>query len=167
MKSQTELPIALRPATPADAEALVALMKSVALEERWIRTEWPFDEATRVERFRSSLETARAVCMVAERGGALVGQYTLFPEGRKAELGMFVLQEERGLGLGRRLMEAGERLARERGINDMELEVYAHNAAALALYRSFAFVETDRYPEARRSGDTFETVRMRKTLRSV
>jgi ribosomal protein S18 acetylase RimI-like enzyme len=157
--------IRLRTADGADAEGLVALMKTVAIEGRWIRTQWPFDENDRVERFRGTLQDGRVLCIVAERAGRIVGQITLFPADDIAEFGMFVETNDRGRGLGRRLLDAGEKLARERGFPSLELEVYAHNDAAVALYRSVGFEEFgDRYPELRTSGELYEVVRMRKVI---
>lgn len=140
-------------------------MKSVAAEGRWIRTQWPFDEAEREERFRRTIGDVRVHCIVAEKAGKIVGQITLFPSDEVAEFGMFVETSERGRGLGQRLLEAGEELARERGFHSMELEVYAHNDAAIALYRRAGFEEfAARYPEARTSGELYEVVRMRKLI---
>lgn len=155
----------LRSAGATDARALVALMKTIAAEGRWIRTQWPFDEAEREERFRRTLDEGRVLCIVAERAGRIVGQITLFPSDDVAEFGMFVEKSERGRGLGRLLLEEAEKLARERGFPRMELEVYAHNDAAIALYRSAGFEEfADRYPELRTSGDSYEVLRMRKLI---
>lgn len=157
--------INLRAAGAADAVCLVALMKTVAAEGRWIRTQWPFDEAEREERFRRTLDDGRVLCIVAERAGSIVGQITLFPTDDAAEFGMFVERSARGRGLGRRLLDEGEKLAREHGFPSMELEVYAHNEAAIALYRGAGFLEfADRYREVRTSGDLYEVVRMRKVI---
>jgi ribosomal protein S18 acetylase RimI-like enzyme len=155
--------VTLRTADSRDADGIVTLMKGVAMEGRWIRTQWPFDEALRVERVRGRLHDGSVACTVAERGGRIVGQITLFPSDEVAEFGMFVDASERGRGLGRRLLEAGEALARERGYSILELEVYAHNDAAIALYRSSGFEEFgDRYPELRSSGEPYDVIRMRK-----
>lgn len=157
--------ITLRTADARDAEAIVALMKGVAMEGRWIRTQWPFDETERVERFRGTLRDGRVRCIVAERDGSIAGQFTLFPSDDIAEFGMFVDATQRKRGLGRRLLEAGERLARELGFPSLELEVYAHNHAAIALYQGAGFEEFgDRYPEMRSSGEVYEVVRMRKFI---
>lgn len=157
--------VTLRAAGAHDAQAIVALMKGIAMEGRWIRTQWPFDEAERVERFQGTLRDGRVHCIVAERGGRIVGQITLFPSDDVAEFGMFIETAERGRGLGRRLLDAGEALARERGFSALELEVYAHNGAAIALYRSAGFEAFgDRYPELRSSGELYEVVRMRKSI---
>lgn len=157
--------VALRSATAGDAAAIVALLKTVAMEGGWIRTEWPFDETARVKRFHETLASGRVLCIVAERDGRIVGQITLFPSEDVAEFGMFVEARERGRGVGRSLLDAGEGLARERGFSAMALEVYAHNDAAIALYRSSGFEEFgERYEEPRSSGETYEVARMRKSI---
>src|SRR5262249_20048486 len=105
--------VTLRRATAADAEAIVALMKSIAIEGRWIRTQWPFDEAERADRYRRTLGGNDVLCIVAESTQGIVGQISLFPSDGVAEFGMVVKAEERRRGLGRRLLDAGESLARE------------------------------------------------------
>ncbi len=62
---------------------------------------------------------------------------------------LFVLEEARGSGLGRAMVEATIQQARAHGARRIELDVDAENAAALALYRSAGFgaksAETDLY----------------------
>jgi GNAT superfamily N-acetyltransferase len=59
---------------------------------------------------------------------------------------LFVMEEARGSGLGRALVERVIDLARERGCRRIELDANEDNAAALALYRSFGFdTQDDRY----------------------
>jgi L-phenylalanine/L-methionine N-acetyltransferase len=157
--------IDLRSATAADAPALVALMKSIAQEGRWVRTQWPFDEAERARRFAASLESGRARCIVAERDGRVIGQLTLFPDGPIADLGIFVDGRARRSGIGTALLAAGTELAIAHDVEELHLEVYAHNLAALALYRRAGFERFgETYPETRRSGKIFDVVRMRKKL---
>ena len=54
-------------------------------------------------------------------------------------LGMGLLPDYRRKGLGRQLVETALRLAQEAGIERVELEVYASNTAAVALYERFGF----------------------------
>lgn len=56
---------------------------------------------------------------------------------------LFVLESARGSGLGRALVERVVQEARDRGCRRLELDVNDHNAAALALYRSFGFDNHD------------------------
>lgn len=59
-------------------------------------------------------------------------------------LGMGLLKEHRGRGHGRRLMEAALAAAKASGIERVELEVFASNAAAVTLYRKLGFREEGR-----------------------
>jgi ribosomal protein S18 acetylase RimI-like enzyme len=56
-------------------------------------------------------------------------------------LGMGVLAQYRGQGLGRRLLDATIGAARDIGISRVELEVFASNAVAVALYRKAGFTQ--------------------------
>lgn len=56
-------------------------------------------------------------------------------------LAMGVLPEYRGRGIGARLALAAINAARENGIERIELEVYASNVNAIALYRQIGFIE--------------------------
>ena len=47
-------------------------------------------------------------------------------------------------GAGSALMAAAIERARERGLDKLSLGVFAHNDAAIALYRKFGFVEEGR-----------------------
>jgi ribosomal protein S18 acetylase RimI-like enzyme len=55
-------------------------------------------------------------------------------------LGMGLLPDYRGIGLGKRLAVETIRSARQAGIERVELEVFASNARAVALYRGLGFV---------------------------
>ena len=57
----------------------------------------------------------------------------------RAEMGISVLKEFWGLGLGSVLMEALIEAAKEAGYEQLELEVVAENVRAIALYRKLGF----------------------------
>ncbi|MGH2799597.1 MAG: GNAT family N-acetyltransferase, partial [Thermoleophilaceae bacterium] len=54
---------------------------------------------------------------------------------------MWIAESARGLGLGRRLLEHLERLAREHGSSEAHLETSDVLPEAIALYRSAGYVE--------------------------
>ena len=58
---------------------------------------------------------------------------------------LYVEQEFRGRGIGRRAMEFVEEVARELGVNAVHLEVSRDNDAALELYRRAGYVDHGRY----------------------
>jgi len=59
-------------------------------------------------------------------------------------LGMGLMKGYRGQGLGSKLMQAALDKAREKGLKRVELEVYPHNEAGIALYKKFGFREEGR-----------------------
>jgi len=78
------------------------------------------------------------------------------------EIGMLVAREWRGRGVGSALLAAAIEWARERGLHKLSLGVFAHNAAGLALYRKYGFVEEGRRVKhyRRQSGELWDTIEM-------
>jgi ribosomal protein S18 acetylase RimI-like enzyme len=58
---------------------------------------------------------------------------------------LYIAEEHRGRGIGRRAMRFAESAARERGVNAMHLEVSPDNQAALELYRRAGYADHGRY----------------------
>ena len=65
----------------------------------------------------------------------------------RADFGISVDKAYWGLGIGRALTRACIACAKEAGYAQIELEVVAGNAAAMALYQSEGFVEYGRNPK--------------------
>ena len=57
---------------------------------------------------------------------------------------MLVERGWRGHGVGSALLRAAIGLAREQGLHKLSLEVFAHNTAAIALYRKHGFAREGR-----------------------
>lgn len=154
----------IRRATPADAAALVAHIKSIVSEP--VRTA-PLDpdEVMSVEQERGLIEqfagSDRAVMFVAEDGGEIVGDITVRAISPRralqhvASLGMSVRASHRRRGIGRALLEAGTEWARSIGITRLELYVFADNAPAIALYEASGFAHEGRRRHVIRFGDTY------------
>ena len=118
-----------------DARAMAELFAAVAGERDGIATEPPVDIAERAAQFAATI----AGSVVAVAGGQLVGM--IHVEATRhgfGEIGMCVDRDWRGRGVGSALMRAAISLAREQGLHKLSLEVFAHNAAAIALYRRAA-----------------------------
>jgi putative acetyltransferase len=154
----------IRRATPADAKALVDHIRAIASEP--VRTA-PLDpdEVMTVEQERASIEqyaaSPRAVMLVAEAGGRVVGEITVRCISSRrtlehvASLGMSVHSEFRRRGIGRALLEAGIAWAKDIGITRLELAVFADNAPAIALYEAMDFQHEGRRRHFVRFGESY------------
>jgi ribosomal protein S18 acetylase RimI-like enzyme len=122
-----------------------AAIDSVAKERRYLAMlEAPAFARTR--RFVLNSLKDGAVHVVAVTDDGVVGWCDLRPKTaptlrHTAVLGMGVVTAYRGRGIGSRMLATTLELALERGIRRSELIVRTDNAAAIALYRRFGFVE--------------------------
>jgi RimJ/RimL family protein N-acetyltransferase len=141
--------VEVRPVGPRDSRQVLALVRSVAAERRFIRTEevrWTLRELRRQFRRPWTSTSAR---IVAVAGGVVVGDLGIKREEHAvlrhvAELGMSVAPEWRGRGVGSALLAEAFRWASWAGVEKVSLTVYPHNEAARALYRKFGFEEEGR-----------------------
>jgi ribosomal protein S18 acetylase RimI-like enzyme len=127
----------LRPALPADLDALLELEQRCFVHDRLSRRS-----------FRHFLTTDTASCLVAERAGRLLGYVLVLFHGRTALARLYsmaVAPEQQGQGVGRELLRAGEAAALDGGAAVMRLEVNPGNTAAVALYRSAGYGEIGIY----------------------
>jgi ribosomal protein S18 acetylase RimI-like enzyme len=155
--------VTVRRATAADADAVVAMLVEVAGEGRWIATEAPVDVEQRRRRLVEDIEREDAIVLVAEAGGQPVGELGLhLARYGVADLGMAVAAGWRGRGIGSALLAEAIDQARTAGAHKVALQVWPHNAAAIALYERFGFQHegylTRHY--RRRSGELWDAVVM-------
>lgn len=135
--------VQVRESKAADLESFRACLDAVARERRWLT----LLEAPPLDEVRWFTETQRQrgmVQFVALQGERVVGWCDVIrktSEGFRhaGDLGMGLLPELRGRGLGRRLLERTLAAARASGLTRVELEVYVSNAAAIALYERCGF----------------------------
>jgi RimJ/RimL family protein N-acetyltransferase len=143
--------VSIRPATPEDTEAMLDVVEAVAAEGRWIGTEAPIDRGARAAALRASFAApATGASFVAVDagadgggsggGGRVVGSIDLrlAPYG-VVDIGMALLDGYRGQGHGTRLLDAGLAWARSSGGHKASLQVWPHNAGAIALYERAGF----------------------------
>ncbi|MBB3409724.1 ribosomal protein S18 acetylase RimI-like enzyme [Rhizobium sp. BK316] len=136
--------IRIEPMTEGHIEGFHRVLDSVARERTYLTLlEAPPIEDTR--KFALSSIAGGNVHLVALDGGELVGWCDIrrhfFPSrAHCGALGMGLLPDYRGRGLGRRLIAAAIEAAREAGMIRIELGVHADNARAIRLYESVGFV---------------------------
>lgn len=140
--------IAVRRCALDDAAAVARIMGDPAVQRETLQPPHP-SEADWRQRLADTLASgSRDLLLVAERGGEVVGCAGLHPNGRLARrqhamtLGIAVASSAQDQGVGSALMAAlCEAADRWLGVLRIELTVFTDNAAAIALYRKFGFVE--------------------------
>jgi ribosomal-protein-alanine N-acetyltransferase len=132
----------IRPAAPADLDALLAIEQASAGAPHWSPAQWlaalsdePGDAPMRA-------------VFVAEANAAIAGFAVASRAGEFAELESVVVSpSDRRKGIGKALCQQVMDWSRTMGASELELEVRASSDGALALYGSLGFVE-----QARRRG---------------
>ncbi len=139
----------VRACGPTDAEAWIVNVSAIAAERVFVMTEQFLRSADEVrEQFRIA-DPAYEIWLAAEVEGRVVGgadyhRSRHLKNAHTAQLGIAILREYRGLGLGRAMMETGIDWARRVGVRKLKLRVFATNERAIALYQKLGFVEEAR-----------------------
>ncbi|MGH3766040.1 MAG: GNAT family N-acetyltransferase [Pseudonocardiaceae bacterium] len=158
------LDVIIRPARPADVHGIITLFTAVAEERDGIGTEPGFDVAERQSRILRSIEETASCVLVAVVDDVVVGNLGIQVRHRDAvgSLGMMVARQHRGQGIGGQLLDDCLSWARESGLHKVDLGVWPHNAAALALYRSRGFTVEGRLRRhyRRSNGELWDVVIM-------
>ncbi|NUO71650.1 MAG: GNAT family N-acetyltransferase [Frateuria sp.] len=132
------LPVRLRPASPTDLDALVALEERAFSGDRLSRAQ-----------YRRHLASPGAAVLVADTPdeGLLGSALVFFRRGSTlARLySIATAQAARGRGIGTGLLAAAEHAARKRGSRALRLEVRVDNAAAIGLYERAGYRRIGRY----------------------
>ena len=150
-------PLAIRFATPRDAETILRFVRGLAEYERWSSAV----EAT-AARFRAQMESAEPPfeCLIAEYDAEAVAFALFFRnystwQGRPGMFleDIFVREEFRGRGIGGALMARLGEIARERGWSRIEWSVLDWNTPAQSFYREHGAQPMDKWTTWRLEGD--------------
>jgi RimJ/RimL family protein N-acetyltransferase len=155
--------LVVRPARAADARAMAELFAAVAEEHDGIATEPPVDLEQRTTQFAGSVASS----FVAVADDTIIGMlHVEISRHGFGDLAMLVDRRWRGRGVGSALVQAAIEWARDHGLHKLCLEVFAHNAAAIALYRKSGFTEEGRRAGQyrRASGQLWDSIVMGLTL---
>jgi ribosomal protein S18 acetylase RimI-like enzyme len=150
----------IRPATNADVPALVELGNAVVAEDRWVSRQ-PGQEFVEQD-FLQLVDVPDGAQFVAVIRGEIVGLVRLRKEADgRMHVGMSVRLESRRKGVGRALLRAASKWARER-VSELYLTVYSHNLPAIELYRRSGFRQVEYRPAycKRRNGDAWDLIVM-------
>lgn len=149
----------VRAAAEGDARAMAELFAAVAAERTGIATEPPVEVEERAAQFARTVSGS----LVAVADDQVIGIiHVEVSRHGFGDLGMLVQRDWRGRGVGSALLREAIEWAREQGLHKLCLEVFAHNEAAIGLYRACGFVEEGRRPGQyrRASGELWDAVIM-------
>lgn len=140
-------------AKPEDAAALIEYLKIIGGETDNL-TFGAGGFPVTVEEERQFLEKkeadSRSLMLSVWEDGKIIANCHIEPLARRlshrADLGITVLKEAWGRGIGTALMERLIAHAREHEIEIIELQVRCDNVRAIRLYEKFGFVKIGRYP---------------------
>jgi len=162
----------IRPLAVTDAEEVVALLPRAHAESdflQWMAGEFKMTVEEEREWIRKRADAGMFVTLAAVVDGRIVGLAgaEIKPFRRNAHhavLGVTVLKEFWGQGIGRRLVELVIDWGRQRGLRKMTLHVFADNERAIHLYRDLGFIEEGRLKEdvLRADGSYTDTIVMAK-----
>lgn len=145
----------LRNGEYADGEAVFVNFNETHAETDYLLSypdENSFDAQQEAEFLKEKTESPNEIEIVAVVDGMVAGTAGIEAVGAKyklkhrAELGIAILKEYWGLGIGKALMEACIECAKEAGYTQLELNAVAENERAVALYKKMGFVEYGRNP---------------------
>ena len=138
--------VEIRAAEPGDAPALVALATTVGSEPQgWLLADSHWRSVADERRYVRALRRhPDGALIVADDAGTVVGRLSLVRDphpssAHVADLGLMVAASHRRRGIGRALLAAAEEWARGSGVSKLELHVFPHNEAAIALYEGFGY----------------------------
>ena len=111
-----------------------------------------FDPEQEAQFLQEKTESENEIEIVAFVDGKVAGTEGIEAIGKKdkvkhrAELGISILEEYWGVGLGKALIQACIQCAKDAGYVQLELNVVADNIRAVGLYKSVGFTEWGRNP---------------------
>jgi ribosomal protein S18 acetylase RimI-like enzyme len=154
--------VLIRPGRESDAASAREAVNAVAAEKWYLATVGGFSlEQTRAFLKRTADGSLPQVLALAE--DEVVGFCDILPNSSKGfthvgRLGMGVRSEWRRQGIGRQLLAGCLSLARNAGIEKVELEVFSDNVGAVRLYDSFGFCEEGRKVRGRKLDERYQDV---------
>ncbi len=151
---------AIRRSQPSDAEAFAESVTSVARERKFLATVDDFP-LSRARALLQRIADENLPQVVALSGGIVVAWCDIIPKTNVGythvgALAMGVLQEWRGIGLGRKLIRECLEMTRTIGLEKVELTVYADNTAAIQLYESVGFTHEGNRPASRKLDGVYQ-----------
>lgn len=164
----------LRSPLPSDAEQLVKYMKQSAGETEFLLRypeeclETTEEESLFIQRAASSDDRLMVVCFVEGTiaGNCMISFNNRIKTRHRAEVAIGILREYWSLGIGSAMLTELIRVAKEKGVLQLELDYIQGNHRAKGLYEKMGFREVGVKPDAIRlkDGTMLDEISMVKKL---
>ncbi|SJZ88978.1 Protein N-acetyltransferase, RimJ/RimL family [Pilibacter termitis] len=144
----TEVSINIREAVPEDAEELLKTLNQIRQETDFLtmdETDMAISIEEEMEHLARIYDSENNVLLLALDGEKIAGTISVHADSHKrirhiGEIGISILKDYWGMGLGRTLMQEGILWSEESGvIKRLQLTVQERNARAVHLYHSLGF----------------------------
>lgn len=163
-----------RQPTPQDAAGMIQYMKTCYSETPYL-LRYPEEFTLTVEQeadfLQKEIDFPNSLMIACEVEGEIAGNCSisgnkLYKNRHRADLGISLIQKYWHLGIGTAMFEELIRIAKENGIEQLELEVMEGNDRAIQLYKKFGFVQYGARPNAihLKDGSCLQEILMFKTL---
>lgn len=145
----------LRNAGEGDAEMLLEYLKTTCGETRFLAKE-PEEITLTLEEERQFINAQNAseynLMLLGFLDGEYVGNCSFMGMSQsryrhRVSMGIALYQKYTGMGIGKAMIEKLVAVAREKGIEQMELEVVADNKRAISLYKKMGFDIFGTFPD--------------------
>lgn len=152
----------IQQATSEFAESYCNAVDKVARERKYLGATTGFPLERTIE-FVKFIETQNLSQYYAIEDGQVIGWCDIIPKSHEGlthvgVLGMGILCEYRGKGLGTQLMTHAIEHAKLNGIEKVELDVYESNSAAIGLYEKLGFTTEGKRVKGRKLDGVYDTI---------
>lgn len=161
-KTKTGRNIILRSVEHEDAKSMLEYLKTTCAETEFLMRE-PAEVINDLEVeemfIDNILESQNAFMLIADIYGEVAGSCAINPVSltrracHRCVLGVALYKKYWGQGIGKAMIERSLEIARQIGYEQCELEVFAHNENAIALYKSLGFEIIGDTPDAVKYAD--------------
>lgn len=133
-----------------DASELTELYNSVIMETKYLsrgQRDGFFNSEDTLEDIKDYLDSDKVAMLIARYKGKIVGEChldaCLFKKrmNHRCDIGISVLKDYWGLGIGGKMMYYLIEIANNAGFEQIELNVAENNKRAIEMYKSFGFIE--------------------------
>jgi len=152
----------IQQATSEFAESFCKALDTVAKERKYLGSTTGFSLDKSIEFVQFIVDNNLSQYYAIENG-EVVGWCDIIPKSYEGlthvgVMGMGILSEYRGRGLGSQLLGKAIDHARMNGLEKVELDVYESNIGAIALYEKFGFVLEGRRIKSRKLDGNYDNI---------